>query len=104
MAKLELTKKIEVDGEEISSIEYDFDSLTGKDIKKSTTDLAKRGHGVTMPEFDTYLHAEVFAYASGLDYTDLERLGAKDYIRMLSLVRDFFTSLEELQQKISSTQ
>ena len=45
---------------------------------------------VITPELDTPFHAQLFAIASGLDYTDIQRLSMKDYVKATGIIRDFF--------------
>ena len=54
--------------------------------------LAKNNITVLITETDTNYHAAVFAVAAGLDLADIQRLGAKDYTKLCSTVRDFFLS------------
>jgi hypothetical protein len=50
-------------------------------------------------ELDPVLHAHIFAEAAGIDYEDVKRLGAKDYMKAVGLVRDFFLSDSEVSQQ-----
>lgn len=90
---LKLKKETEINGELVSEIQYDLDSLTGDDVARAIQMLAKHNIVVHVTEIDTNYHAAVFAIASGLDYSDIKRLGARDYMRACNAVRDFF--LEE---------
>lgn len=90
---LKLKKPTEVNGETVSEIPYDLESLTGDDLANAIKMLAKHNIVVQVTEIDTNYHAAIFAIASGLDYVDIKRLGAKDYMKACNTVRDFF--LEE---------
>lgn len=93
MAELKLKKPFALDGEEVETITYDLDSLTGNDIEQAITELAKKGVIVAMVETDQRYHAMLFAIAAGISYEDVARLPAKDYSKATTAVRDFF--LEE---------
>ena len=92
MEVLKLKKETEINGELVSEIKYDLESLTGEDLANAINVLTKHNIFVAVTETDTNYHASVFAIASGLDYTDIKKLGAKDYMKVCSLVRDFFLS------------
>lgn len=99
---LKLSKKILIDGEEKSEIQYDFDNLTGGAIETSIKDLQKTGYVPAVQEVDSLLHASLFAQAAGIDHEDIKRFGAKDYMKVVGLVRDFLlTDSEDSQQKNS---
>ena len=88
--RLKLSKPIMNDGEEKNYIDYNTDNLTGASIEKAIQELAKRQMVVVAPEIDTPLHAQLFAIASGLDYTDMQRLSMKDYVNAIGIIRGFF--------------
>lgn len=88
--RLKLSKPIMLDGEEKNYIDYNTDNLTGGSIEKAIQELAKRQRVVVALEIDTPLHAQLFAIASGLDYTDIQRLSMKDYVKATGIIRDFF--------------
>lgn len=90
MAKLELRKPFELDGEKVEAIDYDLDSLTGNDIEQAISALGKRGIVVTVVETDQRYHAMLFSIASGISYDDVNRLPLKDYTKATTAVRDFF--------------
>ena len=88
--RLTLSKPIMIDGEEKKYIDYDTDKLTGGSIEKAIQELVKRQVFVVSPEIDTVLHAQLFAFASGLDYLDINRLSMKDYAKATAIIRVFF--------------
>lgn len=90
MAKLELKKPFELDGETVEAIEYDLESLTGNDIEKAISDLGKKGIVITLVETDQRYHAMLFAAAAGMAYEDVCRLPMKDFTKATTAVRDFF--------------
>lgn len=93
MEKFKLRKPTEINGEMAEEISYDLEALTGEDIAAAIKMLAKNNIVVTLSETDSNYHAAIFAIAAGLDYTDVKKLGAKDYSKACNMVRDFF--LEE---------
>ena len=44
---------------------------------------------VTVTEFDQNYHAMIFAIASGIAFEDVQKLKAKDYNKVCSIVRNF---------------
>lgn len=88
--RLTLSKPIMIDGEEKKYIDYNTDNLTGGSIEKAIQELAKRQVFILSPEIDTVLHAQLFAFASGLDYLDINRLSMKDYAKATAIIRAFF--------------
>lgn len=90
---LVLKKPVEINGEMTKEIPYDLDALTGQDIADTIKMLARNSVVVVMTETDQNYHAGIFATASGLDYSDMLKLNAKDYNKACNIVRDFF--LEE---------
>ena len=90
MAKLELKNGLTLDGEKVNEIEYDLDSLTGRDIETAIAQLGKKGIIVTMAETDQRYQAMLFSIAAGIDYEDVNRLSARDFFKATTAVRDFF--------------
>lgn len=90
--RLILSKSIMIDGEEKKYIDYNTDNLTGGSVEKAIQELQKRQMVVITPELDTPFHAQLFAIASGLDYTDIQRLSMKDHVKATGIIRDFFIS------------
>lgn len=90
MAELKLKKPFLLDGEEVNSISYDLDSLTGDDIEKAITELGKKGIIIAMVETDQRYHAMLFSIAAGIAYEDVKRLSVKDFSAATTAVRDFF--------------
>ena len=93
MAILKLKKPFELDGEQVTEIEYDLESLTGNHIEQAIAQLGKKGIVVTLVETDQRYHAMLFSIAAGIAYEDVTRLSAKDFAKATTAVRDFF--LEE---------
>lgn len=90
MAVLRLTKPAQIDGEEKTKIEYNFDDLKGDAVENSIKELQKKGYVPAVQEVDTLLYVNLFAQAANLDYEDIKRLNAKDFMKAASVTRDFF--------------
>jgi len=105
MSVLKLVRPIEIDGEKRECIEYDLEELSGNIIESAMKAMQKSGYVPTVQELDPILHAYIFAEAAGIDYEDVKRLKAKDYMKAVTLVRDFFLSdSEDSQQENTSEQ
>lgn len=87
---LQLKKPTLINGEMVSEIAYDLDSIGGKEVQLAMRELNKRKLQVMVAELDTNYHAMLFAISAGLSFEDVSALGLKDYQAMCSLVRDFF--------------
>ncbi|MCR4436160.1 MAG: phage tail assembly protein [Clostridiales bacterium] len=90
MSELKLHKAIEIDGKKVDKIEYDLDSITGKDIEDICKIMAKEQNAIVIQETDPIFHAHIFAQAAGIAYEDLRRMNGKDFTKATTLVRDFF--------------
>ncbi|HHW03413.1 MAG TPA: phage tail assembly protein [Thermoanaerobacterales bacterium] len=95
MPELKLSKPVEIDGEKKDVIIYDLENLQGNAIENAIKSMQKQGYVPTVQELDPILHAHIFAEAAGLDYLDIKKLSAKDYLKAVSAVRDFFLSESE---------
>lgn len=90
MNKLVLSKEVEINGEKVNEIEYDFENLTGEAIENAMKTMQKTGYIPAVQEVDPILHAHIFADAAGLDYLDIKKLPMKDYLKVSGEVRNFF--------------
>lgn len=90
MRTLELKNPAMINGEEVKTIEYDLEGLTGRDSAQAINELSKRKIFVTMTEVDQNYHAAMFAIAAGISFEDVQQLSAKDYQKACNEVRDFF--------------
>lgn len=100
MSILKLSKETDINGEKVKEIEYNFEDLRGDAVETAVKALQKEGYVPTVQEVDPLLQTHLFAQAAGLDYTDIKRLSAKDFLKAGGKVRDFFLEeSEDLQQK-----
>lgn len=105
MSVLKLSKPVLIDGEEKKEIPYDFEELNGGVIENAMKSMQKKSYVPTVQELDPVLQAHIFAEAAGIDYEDVKRLKAKDYMKATGLVRDFFlTDSEDSSQENTSEQ
>ena len=92
MPKLQLKKPFLLDGKEVTEIEYDLESLTGKDVNHASMELKKRSIIISTPEIDMDYHSMIFAIAAGISFEDVQRLPLKDFNAACSEVQRFFLS------------
>lgn len=85
----ELTTPIEIDGKEVSEIEYNLNRITGKTIRIAIQQLGRMEVGVLNLEFSPILHAFLFAFAADIDFHIVEKFNAKDYRRAVEIVSNF---------------
>jgi len=90
-----LKKAIDINGEKVSKMKYNFEDMTAKNKQRATIAYKKAGNGMGMQEFDPDYHLYLFATAvekenPNIDINDIFRMSAKDAIRAGNLVRDFF--------------
>lgn len=78
-----------IDGETVESINYDFTTLKGENVRNARTELGKRGYVVSSKMLDVCYHAAMFAEAAGITYADVERFGMKDYDEVADIAQDF---------------
>lgn len=90
MAELKLTKPFDLDGEQVETISYDVEGLTGNDIERAITKLGEKGIVIAMVETDQRYHAMLFSIAAGMSYEDVLRLPVKDFQKAATAIRDFF--------------
>lgn len=90
MEVLKLRKPVMIDGSEHRVIEFDFENLEATAVELALKAVTKTQHVVMAQETDALLHAAIFAQAAGIDYTDVKRFSAIDYMEAGRLVRDFF--------------
>lgn len=101
MPGLKLSKPININGEEVTSLEYNFEDMTARDKGNATREYKKAGNMVSVQELDPDYHMYLFAAAvkkanPSIEIDDVLRISAKDASKAEVLVRDFFfLDLEE---------
>lgn len=95
MSTLKLCKELDLDGNKVKELNYDFTLMTGKDLKESFKNAIKSGYVVSGSyELDPVIASYIFAEAAHVDYTDVKRLNFKDYTLMAKKVREFLLAIE----------
>lgn len=94
---LKLAKPIDVNGEKVAELPYDFDAMTAADKLAVSREMAANGYALaTSEEFDPVYHSFLFAKsveaASGGKITvqDVLRISAKDMKKGGVFARSFF--------------
>ncbi len=95
MASFKLTKPIEINGEKVTELTYDFEEMTANDKARATKIYKKAGNTLMVQELDSDYHLFLFVAAvrkvnEGIEVEDVLRISAKDSCRAETLVRDFF--------------
>lgn len=90
-----LSKSIDINGEKVTELKYNFDDMTARDKQMAGKAFKKSGCGVSVQELDSDYHLFLFAAAvkkenSSIDINDILRIPAKDAAKAEALVRDFF--------------
>jgi hypothetical protein len=94
--KLTLSKPLTIgEGEAaktLDALDMDLDALTGADIAMCTRDAeGAKGEVVRVIVLDQDLHVQIASKASGISVNNLRRLGARDYVQVVTVVQSFLT-------------
>jgi len=94
MTKVPLTKPLIIgDGDAkktLTEISMDLDALTGADVQFCMREAAAaKGEMVMVAVFDVDLHTQIASKASGIAVADFGRMGARDYIEVVTKVQGF---------------
>jgi hypothetical protein len=92
---LTLHKAIDIDGEKVKELKYDFEEMTAKDKQEAGREFKKSGNMLSVQELDSDYHLYLFAAAvrkvnSSIEIEDVLRISAKDSAKAEALARDFF--------------
>lgn len=95
MNTLKLTKPVDINGEPVKELPYDFENLTARDKAEATKAFKKSGNMVMVQELDSDYHLYIFAVAvkkadPSIEIEDVLRISFKDAVAAESLVRGFF--------------
>jgi len=93
MAILKLTKPFMYNGEQLTEISYDLESVTPAQYSGIIKRLQKKGQG-NIPELDLNVQMAFFAASTEIQIpvSQLNGLCIKDFVKIGQLVRDFFLS------------
>ena len=108
--KLVLTKPIDINGEKVAELPYNFEDMTARDKAAATKEFKKAGNMVLVQELDSDYHLYIFAAAvrkaePTFEIEDVLRISFKDAVAAEGLVRSFFfiTSEDSLPTSTSPT-
>lgn len=104
---LELKKAIKVSGRIVTQLEYDFDSLTAKDLHNASKYLKKIGIPVSVPALDPDYQLTLFARAvkrvmPQVYLSDLMCMSAVDAGKAQALTRSFLLDMDPEQAEFGS--
>lgn len=106
---LTLSKPIDINGEQIKELKYNFEDMTARDKGNATREYKRAGNVVSVQELDPDYHIYLFAAAvkkenPSIEIDDVLRISARDASKAEGLVRDFFfiTSEDSLQMNTSN--
>lgn len=94
-SKLTLTKPVDINGEKVTELPYNFEDMTARDKAEATKAFKKAGNMVLVQELDSDYHLYIFATAvkkaePTFEIEDVLRISFKDAVAAESLVRSFF--------------
>lgn len=95
MYSLKLAKPIDINGEKVSELTYNFEDMTAREKADATKAYKKDGNMVMVQELDSDYHLYLFAAAvkkenPSIEIEDVLRMNAKDSVKAEALARDFF--------------
>ncbi len=108
---LKLSKPIMINGEERNQLKYDFENMTARDKLEVGKRLKMDGFPISVEEIDSDYHFYLFAGAvvkaenttakpeDAIDISDLLRLNAKDTYKGARLARNFFYQDSEAMEE-----
>ncbi len=108
MEKFKLSKPIMINGEQVSELPFDFDSMTATDLTKAGAAAKAANIPILIAPLDTDYHVYLFAQAvncadRNIDIADVLRMSARDALRATGLARNFFfVDSEDLSTEESS--
>jgi hypothetical protein len=87
-----LKKPVNFEGNEVTEISMDLESLTGRDISSIKSEWAMAGKFSPVPAADIDFCILAACRASGQPAELFDLLGSKDYMRVSQEVSNFFNS------------
>lgn len=89
---VKFAKPLVVGDKTLEQLDMNLDGLTGGDIEFCVREAsAHKGETVRVLVTDMDLHVEIAAKASGVPSADLRRLGARDFVEVVTTVQGFLT-------------
>lgn len=94
-----LKKPFEVDGETVTKINYDLESVRPIQYKNLVARLSKKGQ-IAVPELDNGVQFGYFALACGIPVSELMRMpSTQDYTVICSMVRNFLLGVSATESE-----
>jgi hypothetical protein len=95
MEKLILTKPVDINGDKVTELSYNFEDMTARDKAEATKAFKKAGNMVLVQELDSDYHLYIFATSvkkvePSFEIEDVLRISFKDAVKAEALVRGFF--------------
>ncbi len=95
MEIFKLSKAIDIDGQKVTELQYNFEDMTARDKADASKEFKKAGNVISVQELDPDYHLYLFAAAvkkanHNVDINDILRFSAKDACKAEGLVRNFF--------------
>ncbi|WP_044480438.1 hypothetical protein [Paenibacillus antibioticophila] len=95
MPTFKLSKAVNINGDSVNELPYNFEDMTARDKAEATKSFKKAGNIVMVQELDSDYHLYLFAAAvkkvnTSIEPEDVLRMSAKDAVKAEALVRDFF--------------
>ncbi|WP_243156125.1 hypothetical protein [Clostridium sp. C2-6-12] len=88
---IKLGKAINIEGVEITEVQYDFDKLSGNAIEKVFKEAMQDKYFVTSSyELDPIIAARMFAEAANIKYEHVKEFELYDYVKAAACARNFF--------------
>lgn len=86
---IKLKKEYTLSGKKVLEITLDFDSLSGFDVIEAEKAYKKRNTASTMKEMEDGWYLTIAEMASGIKYGDLLKLNIRDYVQLLTKIKNF---------------
>ncbi len=103
--KIHLKKAINFKGNEINTLDIPLEDLTGNDLIDVEEQILKTGNPIQSTDFSRVYLISVAARALHMPVEILKQMGAYDFARVVSEVRNFLTlsdSEEELTEETAN--
>lgn len=97
--KIQLKKAIIHKGNEINTLDFDLDSLTGNDLIDVEEQILKTGNPIQSTDFSRVYLITVAARALHMPVEILRQMCARDFARVVNEVRNFLTLSESEEEE-----
>lgn len=100
--KIQLKKAIIHKGNEITTLDFDLDSLTGNDLIDVEEQILKTGNPIQSTDFSRVYLITVAARALHMPVEVLRQMSARDFARVVNEVRNFLTLSESEEEETAN--